>query len=420
MIVNLFLGISGYKDLFLDILFIIISIFLYQLFWLGKGTDPQKNRFGLAVLMGFSIIMCMIIPLSIVKGSQVDVRTLPLMICFLYGGNRSGLFLLIFLLSYRFYIGGTGFYFSLLIYVLFVPLLMVLVRPYSKWSKMRKIFASMLLISYHTLVIAVVNYFSYQPFQPKLWIIYTIIYAFATWLSIMIFESIIENMSLKDEINRTEKLQVLSQLAASIAHEVRNPLTIVRGFLQLIDTRGASPEDIKSYIQLSIGELDRAQTIISDYLSFAKPEMDKRERINVKDQLIHVNNIMSAYALSERIELDTEAADGLWIIADPQKFIQAIINLVKNSIEAMPLGGKIIIRAAQGEEFIFIHIIDEGTGMTKEQIQSLGNPFYSLKEKGTGLGLMVTYRIIQSIGGKIKVDSIKGKGTQFTLQIPNA
>lgn len=218
------------------------------------------------------------------------------------------------------------------------------------------------------------------------------------------------------EMQREEKLRVLGDLTSAFAHEIRNPMQVNRGFLQLLNERPLS-EDLKNYINICIEEMDRANGIISDYLSFAKPEAEHIESFDVADQILRVINILSSYAMMNQVELRSHL-EPCRIRGNVQKFNQSLINILKNGVEAMPSGGTLRVCCRTENQEVVIDIIDEGVGMTKEQMDQLGTPFYSLKEKGTGLGLMVSYRIIQSFYGKIQVASEKGKGTTFTIIFP--
>lgn len=218
------------------------------------------------------------------------------------------------------------------------------------------------------------------------------------------------------EMQRAEKLRVLGDLTCAFAHEIRNPMQVNRGFLQLLNERPL-PADVKKYINICIEEMDRANGIISDYLSFAKPEAEHIEPIDVADQIQRVINIVSSYAMMNKVEIRSHLEPSL-IWGNTQKFSQSLINILKNGVEAMPRGGKLYVSCKNHNRDVVIDIMDEGVGMSKEQMEKLGTPFYSLKEKGTGLGLMVSYRIIHSFYGKIQVSSEKGKGTTFSIIIP--
>lgn len=218
------------------------------------------------------------------------------------------------------------------------------------------------------------------------------------------------------QLQKTEKMQIISELAASIAHEIRNPLQVTRGFLQLLS--GKSDAVAKPHFTIAINELDRASAIITDFLTFAKPEMDTIEPMDLQQELNKIEKIMSPLAMMNGGVVCVSAAENLSILGNPSKFKQALINMVKNSIEAMGEEGKIEIEAFAEEETAVIRITDNGEGMDEEQIAKLGEPFFSTKTKGTGLGLMVTFRIIEVMKGSLEFRSNKGKGTEAIVRFP--
>lgn len=225
------------------------------------------------------------------------------------------------------------------------------------------------------------------------------------------------------EIQRTERLHSVGQLAASIAHEIRNPLTVVRGFLQLFQEKPSFTENEKEYLRQMILEVDHTQAIISDFLSLAKPDIYHIEMLDLKQQIEQVIDLLSSYALLNNIEFQTNLEDFLHIWANTIELKQVLINLMKNAIEAMDAmeeEGTITVRSRQNDRFVIIDIADTGVGMTPEEMKRLGTPFYSLKDRGTGIGLMVCYNIIEKYKGKIEVKSTKGEGTQFSVFIPKA
>ncbi|WP_078409984.1 ATP-binding protein [Priestia abyssalis] len=225
------------------------------------------------------------------------------------------------------------------------------------------------------------------------------------------------------EIQRTERLHSVGQLAASIAHEIRNPLTVVRGFLQLFQEKSSFTKNEKEYFRQMILEVDHTQAIISDFLSLAKPDIYHIEMLDLKQQIEQVIDLLSSYALLNNIEFQTTLEESLHVRANTIELKQVLINLMKNAIEAMDAmegEGTITVHSRQNDRFVIIDIADTGIGMTPEEMKRLGTPFYSLKDRGTGIGLMVCYNIIEKYKGKIEVRSTKGKGTQFSVFILKA
>lgn len=220
-----------------------------------------------------------------------------------------------------------------------------------------------------------------------------------------------------NELQRSEKMEIISQLAASVAHEVRNPLQVTRGFLQLLGEKATNDKD-KTYMVLAIDELDRASEIITDFLTFAKPQLDNTTLLNIGEELQQIEGILVPLATMQGGTIKVDLASELYVRGNSSKFKQALINIIKNSIEALGKEGTIHIRAYEDEKqkSVIIQIKDNGEGMNEDDIKRLGEPYYSKKSKGTGLGLMVTFRIIEAMKGTIQFKSQKGIGTEAIIQ----
>ena len=154
------------------------------------------------------------------------------------------------------------------------------------------------------------------------------------WLSIVlainVIEIIRENFSLKMQMHRSERFALISEMAASIAHEVRNPLTVVRGFLQL--GKSSADQKLRRYMEIAIAELDRAASVLSDYLDFAKPQLNNVGKISVSEKMTSVLKIVSSYASMNRVEIISEIGENLYVSGDKSKLKQALINILKNAI----------------------------------------------------------------------------------------
>ena len=234
---------------------------------------------------------------------------------------------------------------------------------------------------------------------------------------VYLIEAIRSARYMRAKVLRSEKLEVVSHLAASISHEIRNPMTTTKGFLQLLQ---GSEQDKKNldYIKLALDELNRAEEIVRDYLTFAKPTQEKVETMDLKDQTEKVVAILRPLANMNSVDLD-QRLSSVMIKGDQSLFQQCILNLLKNAIEAMPNGGKLAITISSTTEWAIIDIKDSGCGMTDEQLRRLGEPYFTTKDqKGTGLGMMVVFRVIEAMKGKITVNSELGKGTHFVITIP--
>ncbi|MEO3945942.1 HAMP domain-containing sensor histidine kinase [Gorillibacterium sp. CAU 1737] len=272
------------------------------------------------------------------------------------------------------------------------------------------------------------SFFKEFDYQPHLW--KWGLFLFSVSLMIIVGMKVGENRRqlvkyshelemFNTELQRSEKMDIISELAASVAHEVRNPLQVTRGFLQLLDGKYSSPTDT-TYVKLALNELDRASGIITDFLTFAKPGAEDVVPLNLANEFEQVENILQPLAHMQGGRLEISIPTDLHVLGNPSKFKQAIVNIVKNSIEAFLEDGLVEISARSNGEYVAISVKDNGEGMELAEISRLGEPYFSNKSKGTGLGLMVTFRIIEAMKGTIQFKSQKGKGTEAIIRLPVA
>ncbi len=217
---------------------------------------------------------------------------------------------------------------------------------------------------------------------------------------------------------RSEKMNIAGELAASIAHELRNPLTSIKGFFHMLKNSG---EEKSMYYSIIGDELSRIEQISSELLSLAKPHSENRKTYNLIKIIDEVKLLLISEANMNNVNLLLDSNDKeIFVNCDDSKIKQVFINLLKNAIDTMESGGNINIRVTNLRETVKVQVIDQGSGIPEELIKKIGEPFYTTKEKGTGIGLMVCYQIIENYGGTIEVDSNVGVGTTFTITLPIA
>ncbi|RKP50105.1 PAS domain S-box protein [Cohnella endophytica] len=232
----------------------------------------------------------------------------------------------------------------------------------------------------------------------------------------VIIRDISERKKNEELLINSEKLYVAGQLAAGIAHEIRNPLTSLKGFLQLI---ASGRKNNNSYYDIMNAELDRIEDIVSELLMLSKPQVYELTYQDMRVMMRDTVTLLETQAILHNIAIEAEyGTDPLWIYGVENQVKQVFINVIKNAIEAMTDGGAISIKLSRESDGVFVRIRDEGPGIDEEQLAKIGQPFYTTKEKGTGLGLMVSYKIVDNHQGKIVVMSELGKGTSFEIMLP--
>ncbi|WP_164472896.1 ATP-binding protein [Cohnella candidum] len=232
----------------------------------------------------------------------------------------------------------------------------------------------------------------------------------------VIIRDISERKKNEELLINSEKLYVAGQLAAGIAHEIRNPLTSLKGFLQLI---ASGRKNNTTYYDIMNSELDRIEEIVSELLMLSKPQVYQLSYHDVRMMMRDTVTLLETQAILHNIAIETDYGnEPLWVYGVENQVKQVFINVIKNAIEAMVDGGAIRIRLSRVNDGVFIRIHDEGPGIGEDQLAKMGQPFYTTKEKGTGLGLMVSYKIVDNHRGRIYVNSEIGKGTLFEIMLP--
>lgn len=221
----------------------------------------------------------------------------------------------------------------------------------------------------------------------------------------------------EEKLRRSEKLSIVGELSASVAHEIRNPLTSLKGFVQLLkqnDSKNAH------YFDIMQDELERINYIVGELLLLAKPQSIIFQKADIRKILNDVISLLEIQANEHNVIINENYEKNLEEIeCEPNQLKQLFINLIKNAIEASVEGGKVSISVKEDDdENISILIKDTGCGISEERLRRIGEPFYSSKEKGTGLGLTVSFKIVQAHNGKIEFNSKINLGTDVYIQLP--
>jgi two-component system, sporulation sensor kinase B len=411
------------KDFLLQFTLMVIPIFSYFTFILEKVKEDRSIKMFMTLLWGVSILLCMSFPVEYADGARLDIRFIPLLFGTLYLGMWSGVFLSAMIILYRLSFGiSMGVLSTVVVLIITLPVILYIKRLFLRVNRDRRIIIatglSFLYCLCGMMVFAGMNGFSIPVLKVQgIHMLFTIA---VTWFCTVLIEKIRETQQLRMDVQDSEKFRVISELTGVFAHEIRNPMQVSRGFLQLLDEPDL-PYRQKEYIKLSIEELDRANEIIDDFLALGKPSNSTYGTVNVSEQLKRTASLIQTFNVNQQVEFQTDIQDDCWMRADPQKLNQSLLNFLKNAVESMPNGGTVSLSCHKTVDgHIRLTVKDQGIGMNPKQVQRLGSPYYSLKEKGTGLGMMVSYQIIHSFKGKIRVESEEGVGTEFDIEFPGA
>lgn len=227
----------------------------------------------------------------------------------------------------------------------------------------------------------------------------------------------------EERLRRSERLAAVGELAASIAHEIRNPLTILNGSFQLLPQRLDDPQFLSDFARIAGAELARVNSTVEALLSFARFATPRMAPVDLGEVLRRTADLMRAYAERHRVVIaEHYAADLPTVRGDSEHLQQAFLNLLLNAIQAMPDGGTLTLKTAHapGSHLVTATVADTGCGIRPEDRERVFNVFYSTKPGGTGLGLPLVHRIIDEHGGFIEFDSAPGEGTTFVVSLPVA
>jgi two-component system, sporulation sensor kinase B len=411
-----------YMELLPNLFYILTTLLVFQFFLIKKqilNYEGKPFKILIFLFAFISIFLCITFPVKITENYFYDLREIPFIVGGLYGGPLAALGLFLLTVGYRFLFGGLGIGITIITLSFLSVFSAILSKQFIKMRIRNKLFTACSLVLLYSFVLLLSCQYVYE--LPDAWIsvFIPIVLAELIAMGIIIYlvEAICNTNYLRNRIAYSEKLEIVSHLAASISHEVRNPLTTTNGFLQLLREQET---DLKKtqYINLALDELSRAEGIVRDYLTYAKPAPEKLELLDLQKQIGKTVAIIQPLANMNSVEIELNLFQAL-VKGEEAQLQQCLLNIVKNAIESMPSGGKLSIRMKKQNTHALLTISDKGCGMTKEQIARLGEPYFTTKDqKGTGLGMMVVFRVVEAMKGKIKVDSEVGKGTIFTIEFP--
>ena len=245
--------------------------------------------------------------------------------------------------------------------------------------------------------------------------------------SIMILRDLSDRKHLEDELRRREKMVAIGTLAAGVAHEIRNPLSSIKGYATYFGTRFPDDSEDREAVRVMVGEVERLNRVITDLIELARPTSIMRRPTNIKVLIEDIIRLLRQNAESKKVliwfdateEADAQASiDVPSINADPDRLRQALLNLCLNALDAMPDGGELTLSLQAGDSHLIIEAHDTGIGIPPENLATIFDPYFTTKGHGTGLGLATVHKIIEAHGGHIMAISTPGNGSTFRIFMP--
>jgi len=220
----------------------------------------------------------------------------------------------------------------------------------------------------------------------------------------------------EEQLLQSEKLRVVGELASGMAHEIRNPLTTIKGFMQIARANGYN---IEPWYGLIMSEIDRMSELTAEFLQFSKPHSARYQVLPLQACILKAVSLTESEAARLGHVVRSEQPDEpLCVLMDPDKMVQLLLNLIKNACEAIARHGQIDIRLSRRDHLAVLEVQDNGAGMSSDMLEQIFHPFYTTKETGTGLGLAICHKIVQDHQGSMEVESAVNNGTRFILTFP--
>jgi two-component system sporulation sensor kinase B len=409
------------KEIVLQLFFALMPFVMFNVYYRDK---PQNYNQKFIIMTGMlCLFLSMSFGTSVVNGLFYDIRYIIMFFGLIFGGLQTGCILLAEFVLYRFYLGGEGKWIAMVVLMITFPLSILLYIIYQHTHrKTLIIFTSGIAFSLIPLIIM------YQ-YNPKYVLdnlefhilVIPVQNSVGVWMLVSLFKKAVSDKELFIRYAQTEKVKAISHVAASLVHEVRNPLTAVKGFLQLIHESTLDRDKVERYIDICVDEIHRTEYILSEYLSISKPLTERQEPTDLFHQLQVIMDVMKPYANMNNVLLEIDKpVDPIWIFTNPEKIKQILINFIKNAVEAcseVP-NAKVSLQLRVAARKVLLTIKDNGIGMDEEQINRLGSIYFSTKTSGTGLGLTFSYQVIHALGGTVSVRSEPRAGTLFTITLP--
>jgi len=236
--------------------------------------------------------------------------------------------------------------------------------------------------------------------------------------NLLIFQDLTALKNMEEHVKRVEKLAAIGEMAAGIAHEIKNPLASVSGSIQLLNKEVNTTSTDRKLMDIVLRETDRLNTLANDFLLFARPSSDKIEAVDLSSAIGDTLELFRKDDICQnRITVLQDLSTELWTEMDPKHTRQILWNLLLNAAQAIDGRGTIHVSSKTAGDMIQVAVKDDGCGMSEEAVSKIFDPFFTTKAHGTGLGLSIVYRLLESYNGRLDVESLQGQGSTFTIYL---
>ena len=237
--------------------------------------------------------------------------------------------------------------------------------------------------------------------------------------NVFLFTDMTNIKQLEEQLRRSERLAALGRLAAGVAHEIRNPLSSIKGFSTILAGRVKDDERGRKIAEVMGQEVERLNRVVSELLDYARPTELRKSPQNCLEILRHSVHLVEMDARHQGVAVESRVEpQDLEVQVDPDRFSQILLNLYLNALQSMERGGTFQVRACEDAGQVVFKVTDSGEGIPPEDLPHIFDPYFTTKPRGVGLGLANVHKLMEAHGGDIEVESQPGKGTTFTLRLP--
>lgn len=408
----------------LQMVCILFPMLLYQSFFRKKFGQKKIQKQILGVLCGLSIVVCMTFPLTFGNNFRLDFRFIPLTISFFYGGFTTGLILTAIMMIYRFLLGGPGMYIEGLGIPLFTLLIFAIILPrYGNWKQSKQIFFSYLCIALAILFFIfeakIFGNYVVTRHEILLWIIFCISNYITFWMVLYLQTSLREMEEMGTKVIQFEKNHAVNHLLIYISQQIFTPILSAQGFMKSLKQDAELTPGQTYYLTQALNELNQAENSLKDYMVIMDPQQNQHASVELTQMMQETVQMITPFAALHNVELQfLSTAENDLSLKDYSLLRFALLNIIKNGVEACAPGGRVDVFLHELIDQFYIIIEDNGPGLSSDVLSHIGKPLHSGKENGTGLGIAAAYKITESLGGKVEVESKKGIGTTFSLYFP--
>ncbi len=407
---------NNFTSILVNIMFITYPFLVLQTFS-RQLPFQRKGSLAIGCFMSVPLVGCMFFPYTYEYVHTFDLKFIPLIAGTLYGGWPVGAALSVVAATARHFISGVdtletaAVSLAIAAFVGFARTRFFAAAWLRKllWCAAFSVFGAVLLFASGA-VEAV-----FPPIDAAL--LFAGIQSGLLMLTLLLTEHIRETASVRSEIVRMEKLTVSGSLAVLIAHELRNPLTTVSGFLQLIKRQNPS-EQVLYYVNTAMQELNEAEKIIHTYLTITTLQEAEKTNVSVSASIEGALRDIWPAIETKKIDLVNAVSEDIVLLCNEEQLRLCLMHLLRNGANALHRGGKLSVSSYWKGKELAIVVSDNGIGMTDEQLEQLGMPKYNTRSNGTGTGLMYCYHFVHSLQGRLRIQSQPGRGTTVTLTIP--